>query len=84
MTGFGWIASLIIGGLVGWIAEIVMKMKMGLLLNIVLGIIGAALMNTLVFAAISFTPGGWIGQLILAAFGACILIAAVRLLHRWA
>uniref|UniRef100_UPI0024901F10 GlsB/YeaQ/YmgE family stress response membrane protein n=1 Tax=Roseobacter litoralis TaxID=42443 RepID=UPI0024901F10 len=77
MTGIGWIGSLIIGALAGWIAEKIMKSDQGLLMNIVLGIIGALVLNTLLFAIIGTTLGGWIGQLIVAAAGACVLIYVV-------
>ena len=82
MTGIGWIGSLIIGALAGWIAEKIMKTDQGLLMNIVLGILGALVLNWLLFAIIGTTLGGWIGQLIVAAAGACLLIAVVRLIRR--
>lgn len=82
MTGIGIVGTLIIGALAGWIAEVIMKSNMGLLLNIVLGILGAVVLNALLFAALGTTLGGWIGQLIVAAAGACLLIAAVRMVRR--
>ena len=82
MTGIGIIGTLIIGALAGWIAETIMKSNMGLLLNIVLGILGAVVLNALLFAVLGTTLGGWIGQLIVAAAGACLLIAAVRMIRR--
>lgn len=41
----GWIASLIIGGIIGWLASLVMKTdeQMGLIANIIIGIIGSIL-----------------------------------------
>lgn len=82
MTGLGWIGTLIIGALAGWIAEMIMKTNTGLLLNIVLGILGAVVLNAILFAVVGTTLGGWIGQLIVAAAGACLLIAAVRMIRR--
>jgi uncharacterized membrane protein YeaQ/YmgE (transglycosylase-associated protein family) len=82
MTGIGWIGSIILGGLAGWIAEKIMKSDQGLLMNIVLGIVGALVLNWLLFAIVGTTLGGWIGQLIVAAAGACLLIFAVRLIRR--
>ena len=77
MEGFGWIMTIILGGLAGWIAEKVMKFDTGLIMNIVLGIIGALLGNWLLaFAGIVL--GGLLGQLIVAVAGACILILAYR------
>jgi len=43
----GWIAAIIIGGLVGLFAEMFMKSGTGLFMYIVLGIVGAALANWL-------------------------------------
>jgi len=81
MTGVGWIMSIILGGLAGWIAEKIMKSEMGLLLNIILGIVGAVVANWLLFLIIGDTLGGWIGQLIVAIAGACLLIWIVRLVR---
>ena len=47
MTGLGWFAAIIVGGLAGWIAEKIMKSDMGLIMNIILGIIGAIVANFL-------------------------------------
>jgi hypothetical protein len=47
MEGFGWIMTIILGGLAGWIAEKVMKFDTGLIMNIVLGIVGAIVGNFL-------------------------------------
>lgn len=82
MTGIGWIGSLIIGALAGWIAEKIMKSDQSLLMNIVLGIVGALVLNWLLIAIIGTTLGGWIGQLIVAAAGACLLIFVARLIRR--
>jgi uncharacterized membrane protein YeaQ/YmgE (transglycosylase-associated protein family) len=77
MEGFGWIMTIILGGLAGWIAEKVMKFDTGLIMNIVLGVVGALLGNWLLaFAGIAL--GGLLGQLIVAVAGACILILAYR------
>ncbi|WP_299971051.1 GlsB/YeaQ/YmgE family stress response membrane protein [uncultured Roseobacter sp.] len=82
MTGIGWIGSLIIGAIAGWIAEKIMKSDQSLLMNIVLGIVGALVLNWLLIAIIGTTLGGWIGQLIVAAAGACLLIYVARLIRR--
>ena len=81
MAGIGWIGSIILGGLAGWIAEKIMKSDMGLLMNIVLGILGALVANFLLTAIIGSTLGGWIGQLVVAVIGACLLIGAVRMIR---
>lgn len=81
MAGIGWLAALIIGALAGWVAEKIMKSDMGLLMNIVLGILGAMALNAILVAVIGETLGGWIGQLIVGAVGACLLIFIVRLIR---
>lgn len=82
MSGIGWIGSIILGALAGWIAEKIMKSDQSLLMNIVLGIVGALVLNWLLIAIIGTTLGGWIGQLIVAVIGACLLIFAARLVRR--
>ncbi|WP_187431361.1 hypothetical protein ROLI_030090 [Roseobacter fucihabitans] len=59
-----------------------MKTDDGLLMNIVLGIVGALVLNWLLVLIVGATLGGWIGQLIVAAAGACLLIFVVRLVRR--
>jgi uncharacterized membrane protein YeaQ/YmgE (transglycosylase-associated protein family) len=81
MEGFGWIMTIILGGLAGWIAEKVMKFDTGLIMNIVLGIVGAIIGNWLLSLA-GIGPGGLLGQLIVAVAGACILILAYRAFQR--
>lgn len=82
MTGIGWIGSIILGALAGWIAEKIMKSDQSLLMNIILGIVGALVLNWLLIAIIGTTLGGWIGQLIVAAAGACLLIYMARLIRK--
>jgi uncharacterized membrane protein YeaQ/YmgE (transglycosylase-associated protein family) len=77
MEGFGWIMTIILGGLAGWIAEKVMKFDTGLIMNIVLGIVGALLGNWLLALA-GIVLAGLLGQLIVAVAGACVLILAYR------
>ncbi len=77
MEGFGWIMTIILGGLAGWIAEKVMKFDTGLIMNIVLGIAGAVVGNY-VLSLLNIGLGGLLGQLIVAVAGACVLILAYR------
>lgn len=81
MQGFGWIMTIIIGGLAGWIAEKVMHSDMGLIGNIILGIIGAVVLNAILVGLFGSTLGGFVGQLIVAVIGACILIFGWRLIQ---
>ena len=81
--GVGWIGTLIIGGLAGWIAEKVMKEDHGLLKNIIIGIIGsylgAFLANLLGIRLGEVFQGWFLGNLIVAAVGAIVLLWLVRL-----
>ena len=67
MTGLGWFAAIIVGGLAGWIAEKIMKSDMGLIMNIILGIIG------IVVALGLFTGAVW-------ARAAAIVIASLSII----
>ena len=78
MEGMGWILTIIVGGIAGWIAEKIMKADHGLFTNIILGILGALILNAILFALLDATFGGIIGQLVIAVIGACILIWGYR------
>jgi uncharacterized membrane protein YeaQ/YmgE (transglycosylase-associated protein family) len=79
MEGVGWIGTIIIGGLAGWVAEKVMRSDMGLLMNIILGIVGALVLNAILYAVDVIPPGGWLWQFVIAVIGASILIAIFRM-----
>ncbi len=81
MEGVGWIGAIIIGGIAGWIAERVMESRMGVIANILLGIAGALVLNFVLVATIGYTYGGWVGQLIVGAVGAIILIWLWRVIR---
>lgn len=81
MEGVGWIGTIIVGAIAGWLAEQIMKSEHGLLTNIILGILGAVVLNAILFAIVGSTLGGWFGQLIIAAIGACILIWLYRMIR---
>lgn len=80
--GVGWIGTLLIGALAGWIAEKVMKANHGLLMNIVIGIvgsyIGAFIANVLGIRMGEIFQGWFIGNLIVAAVGAIVLLFVLR------
>jgi uncharacterized membrane protein YeaQ/YmgE (transglycosylase-associated protein family) len=78
MEGFGWLMTVVIGALAGWIAEKVMKFDTGLLMNIVMGVVGAVVGNFLLMSILGITFGGFLGQLVVAVIGACILIFVYR------
>ena len=78
MEGFGWIGSIIIGGLAGWIASIILKIRTGIILNIILGIVGAVLLNFILAQLFHLSYGGFWGQLIVAIIGAGIVMVVFR------
>lgn len=78
MTGLGWIAAIIVGGIAGWLAEKFMNSNMGIIMNIILGIVGAIILNAILLFVVGGTLGGWIGQLVVGFVGACLLIWIAR------
>jgi uncharacterized membrane protein YeaQ/YmgE (transglycosylase-associated protein family) len=81
MQGLGLLGTILIGAIAGWVAEKLMKANHGLLVNIVLGIVGALIGNGILTFVTGATLGGLIGQLIIGAAGACLLIWAYRALR---
>ncbi|MBD9495915.1 MULTISPECIES: GlsB/YeaQ/YmgE family stress response membrane protein [unclassified Ensifer] len=81
VNGVGILAAIIVGGLAGWLAEKFMGSSMGPIMNIVLGIIGAVVLN-FVLAAFGMAYAGWVAYLIIGFIGACLLIAAGRVVKR--
>jgi uncharacterized membrane protein YeaQ/YmgE (transglycosylase-associated protein family) len=81
-AGVGWIAAIIIGGFAGWLAEKFMNSNMGVFMNIILGIVGAIVANAFLSALNLSLGAGWLAYLIAGFIGACILIAAGRLIRR--
>lgn len=80
--GIGLIGSIIVGGLAGWIASMVMKARTGLFSNILLGIVGAAVLNTVLRMVGIYAAGAWIPQLFVGAAGAAALIWIWRRINR--
>ena len=83
--GVGWIGTLLIGALAGWIAEKVTKSDHGLIMNIIVGIIGsyigAFLANALGIQMGEMFSGWFLGNLIVAAIGAIVLLFIVKLVR---
>ncbi len=83
--GVGWIGTLIIGGLAGWIAEKITKSDTGLIMNIIIGIIGsyigAFVANALGLRLSEIFQGWFVGNLIVSAIGAVILIYVVKMVR---
>ena len=73
----GFIGWIIVGGLAGWAAEKFMKANHGIMTNIFVGILGGVV-GGWVFGLLGIAFDGWIGSLITAAVGACIIIWIYR------
>lgn len=77
--GYGWLMTIVIGGLAGWIAEKLTRSDMGLIMNILYGVVGGILGNFLM-GLIGFQFVGFWGALLGAVLGAVILISLIRML----
>lgn len=83
MTGLGWIAAIIVGGIAGWIGSSIMKADTGIFLNIILGIVGAVVANALLSMFGIYTQAGsWLAQGVAGLIGAIILIWLYRAIAR--
>lgn len=78
----GILVSILIGALAGWIAGWIMGTRQTLLINIGVGILGAVIGNGILRMVFGTTAAGLVGQIIVAAAGACLLIAVVRAVRR--
>jgi len=81
MQGMGLLATILVGAIAGWVAGKLMKANHGLLAMIVVGIVGALIGNGILTFLTGATLGGLVGQLIVGAAGACLLIWAYRALR---
>jgi uncharacterized membrane protein YeaQ/YmgE (transglycosylase-associated protein family) len=83
--GVGWIGTLLIGAIAGWIAERVTKSDHGLIKNIIIGVIGsyigAFLANALGIRLGELFSGWFLGNLIVAAVGAIVLLIVIKLVR---
>ncbi len=75
------IITLIIGGVSGWLAGKIMDSKHSMIVNIILGLVGGALGGFL-GGLIGIGPTGWIGRILIAVVGSCILIWIARKLFK--
>ncbi len=86
----GFIAWLVVGGLVGWVASLIMKTdgSQGIILNVVVGIVGAFLAGFFISPLVgipTINDGTLnIGSLLVSLVGAVILIAIVKMVRRTA
>lgn len=83
MSGFGWIAWIIIGIIAGWLAEKIMKRNHGLLTNLIVGIVGALIGGFLANNLFGLdAAGSWIWGIVIATIGAVILLFLLGLVRR--
>ena len=77
----GWIATIVIGGIVGWLASIVMKTnaQMGIIANVVVGVVGSVLGSWLAGVLGVPATSAVVGYII-SIVGAVILIAILKAL----
>jgi uncharacterized membrane protein YeaQ/YmgE (transglycosylase-associated protein family) len=83
----GWIIALIVGGVAGWLASIVMSRNatMGIFWNIVVGCVGSVIGNALsgpLFGVRGSVQSFSLTGLLIAFFGAVILLALLNLVQR--
>jgi uncharacterized membrane protein YeaQ/YmgE (transglycosylase-associated protein family) len=84
----GFIAWIIVGGILGWLASIVMKTndQQGIILNVVVGIVGAFLGGLLLaplFGTGTINQNDFsVGSLFVSFLGALILLAIVNFFRR--
>lgn len=81
MEGFGWIATIILGGIAGWIGSRIMQSRNGMVVNILLGVIGASVARWLLGVVGFAAEPRLIPQMLVAVAGAVILIWGARRLR---
>ena len=83
MSGFGFIAWIIIGIVAGWLAEKIMKRSHGLLTNLIVGVIGALVGGFLANNLLGIdASGNWIVGIIVATVGAVVLLFLLGLVKK--
>lgn len=82
MSGFGFIAWIIIGLIAGWLAEKIMKRDHGLWTNLIVGVVGALLGGFLVNMLGMDASGRWIVGIIVATLGAVILLFLLGMIRK--
>lgn len=82
MSGFGFIAWIIIGLIAGWLAEKIMKRDHGLWTNLIVGVVGALLGGFLVNMLGMDASGSWIVGIIVATLGAVILLFLLGMINK--
>ncbi len=75
------IITLALGGVAGWLAGMIMKSEGGILRNIILGLLGGAV-GSFVLGIIGISGSNIIGGILIAVFGACLLVFLVDKLKK--
>ena len=79
MPGVGFLGMLVIGTIAGWIAEKITASDHGLLTNLLVGIAGSFVGGTLA-NLVNLEFYGWLGNLLVAAIGATLLLWVWRMI----
>src|SRR5690606_34283034 len=82
MSGFGFIAWIVIGLIAGWLAEKIMKRDHGLWTNLIVGVVGALLGGFLVNLLGMDASGSWIVGIVVATLGAVILLFLLGMIKK--
>ena len=83
MSGFGFIAWIIIGIVAGWLAEKIMKRSHGLLTNLIVGVVGALIGGFLAGNLLGVdADGNWIVGIVVATVGAVVLLFLLGLVKK--
>ena len=74
--------TLLSGAIAGWLAGMIMGMNGGLIRNIIVGLLGG-LVGGLLFSIIGIGGTSWLGGIIIAVAGACLLLFLAKKLLKW-
>ena len=77
----GIIVSIIIGGIAGWLAGKIMNSNFTMFGNIGIGIVGGVI-GSILLGVLGIQGSGFIGNIVVAVIGACVLIAVGRAIKR--
>ena len=75
------IITILIGGVSGWLAGMIMGTKHSVIINIIIGLVGGALGGFL-GGLIGVGAAGWIGRILIAVCGSCLLIFICKKLFK--
>ncbi len=74
---FSFFSTLVLGLLAGYLACRIMGHGSSLMMNLVVGVVGAAI-GSFLFSLVGLYAYGWIGRLLVATVGACVLLWLVN------